>query len=266
MLRQLIAALLLLSSFSLRAEEPAAVRAVRTEVKRYVTDAGAIARAPLQWDARTWKRVALILAADGAAFAADQNIADAVQRNRTARTEDISRIVTPFGGGRGLQLAAATLLTGLVLRKPELRDTGRDAVEASLLAAGIITPALKRIAGRTRPNGGDDASFPSGHATNAFAIASVFAAHSNGRLVPTIAYTLATAVAVARVHDNVHYTSDVFAGAVIGTAVGRSLVARHRRGATAPPRATWMVVPLHRGLGVEVSVAPETLVRFIRRR
>jgi membrane-associated phospholipid phosphatase len=224
----------------------------------------AIARAPLHWNERTWKQVALILAADGAAFAADQEIADVVQRNRTPASEDVARIVTPFGGGRGLQLAGATLLTGLVLRNPRLRDTGRDAVEASFLASGIITPALKRIAGRTRPNGGDDASFPSGHATNAFAIASVFAAHSEGRVVPTIAYTLATAVAIARVHDNVHYTSDVFAGAVIGTAVGRSLVARHRRASTAPPRATWTVVPLHRGLGVQVAIAPETLVRFMR--
>ncbi len=256
---------LVLITVPLLAGEPPIVRAVRQEAQRYLTDAGGIATAPLHWDERTWKQVALILAADGAAFAVDEEVAEVVQRNRTPASEDLSRFVTPLGGGRGLQLAAATFVTGLVLRKPELRDTGREAVEASFLASGIITPTLKRIAGRTRPNGGDDASFPSGHATNAFAIASVFAARSEGRVVPTIAYTLATAVAVARVHDNVHYTSDVFAGAVIGTAVGRSLVARHRRAATAVPRVTWMVVPMNRGLAVQVAVAPETLARFVRR-
>jgi membrane-associated phospholipid phosphatase len=255
-----MAALLLLTTLSLQAAEPAVVRALREEGKRYVTDARDIARAPLHWDERTWKQVALIVAADGALFAVDRDIADVFQRNRTAGKDDVLDLVTPFGGGRGSQVAGAALIAGMLLHKPELRDTGHDALEASLFAAVIVTPALKQIARRTRPNGGD-LSFPSGHATNAFAVASVFAAHSKGRVVPVVAYTLASAVAVARLNDNVHYTSDVFAGAVIGTAIGRSLVSRHRR-AAATPRVAWTIVPVQRGLALQVAVAPETLVRF----
>jgi len=255
-------------------------RAVVDEVKRYANDAAAIARAPLHWDERTWRQVAVIVAADAAAFAADEEIADAAQRNRNATTENIARSITPLGGGRGLQIAAATLLGGLVFRNPKVRDTGRDAVEASILASGVITPALKHIVGRSRPferKGayafdpfGDDESFPSGHSTNAFALASVFAAHSRGRVVPMIAYTLASAVAVARIHDDVHFTSDVIAGAAIGTAVGRSIVARHRRIAPSASRVSWTVMPVRGGVAFGVALPVDTLrrieSRFVRRR
>ena len=81
----------------------------------------------------------------------------------------------------------------------------------------------------------------------------------------TFARSSSVSVAVARLNDNVHYTSDVFAGAVIGTAIGRSIVARHQRAAAAP-RVAWTMVPMQRGLALEVAVAPETLIRFVRRR
>jgi membrane-associated phospholipid phosphatase len=243
-----------------------AARILVNEVKRYGSDTAAMVRAPLQWDASMWRRAGFFFGADASAFALDQEIAGAAQRNRSSSSEDFSRIVTPFGGRRALNLSAAVLLTGVVTKNTSLRDTGRDALEASILAGGIATPLLKWTAGRSRPNTGEgayasdpfsgNASFPSGHATNAFAVASVFAAHSDGWLVPTIAYTLATGVAVSRVHDNVHFASDVIAGAVIGTAVGRSIVARHRR--SAAPQTTrrldWSVRPIAGGVMVEASI------------
>jgi len=192
-------------------------------------------------------------------------------------TGEVSRVVTPFGGRRALTISAAVLLTGVIRHDSRLRESGRDAVEASILASGIVTPLIKRAAGRSRPftgegayafdPGSDNYSFPSGHATNAFAVASVFAAHSKGWVVPTVAYTLATSVAVARVHDNVHYTSDVIAGAAIGTAIGRSIVARHRREAS-PQRAdavTWNIIPARGGVAIEVSVPLASFARLRRR-
>lgn len=71
-------------------------------------------------------------------------------------------------------------------------------------------------------------AFPSGHATNAFALG-VFAAlliwgHvPKGRLrIIACAFPVALAVFIAfgRVYLGVHYTSDVVAGAVLGTAFG----------------------------------------------
>src|SRR2546430_3367768 len=152
----------------------------------------------------------------------DAHIAHAIQERRNSQTNSIANAVTPFGGGRGLQLSVAMIAVGMLARNDALRDTGRDAVESSIIAAGVITPLLKRGFGRTRPNqdsmdphdfdpGSKQESFPSGHATNAFAIASAIAGHSDGWVVPTIAYTLATSVAFARLNDNVHWSSDVLA-------------------------------------------------------
>lgn len=239
------------------------IRKTGEELKRYGRDAVAIARAPLTWDAAMWRRAGVVAAVDAAAFASDEEIARVAQRNRN---DGVADFFTPFGGRRALTLSAAVLLTGVVTHHPALRESGRDAVEASILASGIVTPAIKRVVGRSRPVVGEGAyafepfsgnqSYPSGHATNAFAVASVFAAHSKGWVVPTIAYTLATGVAFARVNDNVHYTSDVIAGAAIGTAIGRSIVARHRRDAArdTTPRVSWMIVPMNRGVGIELSI------------
>ena len=44
---------------------------------------------------------------------------------------------------------------------------------------------------------------------------------------PTV--VLATYVATSRLHDNVHYLSDVLFGAAIGTATGWTVVGRHGR-------------------------------------
>ena len=240
-------------------------KAVVDEMKRYGSDAAAMIRAPLHWDEATWRKVAIISAADAAAFAADESIADAMQRNRSHFSDEFAKNVTPFGGGRALQLSAATVLLGIATRNTKLRDTGRDAVEASIFASGFITPAIKHVAGRSRPFANEGAfafdpfsnndSFPSGHATNAFAVASVFAAHSDGWVVPTIAYTLATGVAISRMNDNVHFASDVIAGAAIGTAVGRSIVARHKHVVTTNrSRIDWTIIPMRGGVAFQVWI------------
>jgi membrane-associated phospholipid phosphatase len=241
-------------------------KAVVDEVKRYGSDAASMIRAPLHWDEAMWRKVAIISAADAAAFAADESIADAVQRNRGHFSDEFAKQITPFGGGRALQLSAATVLLGLATHNTKLRDTGRDAVEASIFASGFITPAIKHVVGRSRPFANEGAfafdpfsnneSFPSGHSTNAFAVASVFAAHYDGWVVPTIAYTLATGVAVSRMNDNVHFASDVIAGAAIGTAVGRSIVARHKSTATtkSTSRIDWTILPTRGGVAFQVWI------------
>jgi membrane-associated phospholipid phosphatase len=270
MRRSAAVAVLLLLAMPATAEESRVRRGMRVftdEVKRYGSDALALARAPMQWDAAMWQRSGAVAAVAGGAFAADQQLADGVQRNRSSASDNIAKAITPLGGGRALQVSAAALLAGLATHNPELRETGRDAIEASILASGVVTPVIKRIAGRSRPNAdqgaydfhpfGGNESFPSGHATNAFAVASVFAAHAKGWVVPAVAYTLASGVAASRVNDNVHYTSDVIVGAAIGTAIGRSIVYRHRHEASSPAQAgrvLWSIAPAGRGVMVELRI------------
>ncbi len=90
------------------------------------------------------------------------------------------------------------------------------------------TSALKAMVNRERPNGGDEDSFPSGHTSNAFALASVASAHY-GKKVGIPAYAVASAVGVNRLRSDHHWLSDVVSGAALGTIVGWAVVRQNDR-------------------------------------
>ncbi len=65
-------------------------------------------------------------------------------------------------------------------------------------------------------------SFPSGHATAVFSVATVVAyRYRNHWWVPVAAYALATTIAASRITTMAHFPSDVFLGSAMGYAVAR---------------------------------------------
>jgi membrane-associated phospholipid phosphatase len=147
-------------------------------------------------------------------------------------------------GAPGAQLAGPVLFgTGLVFRRPSLRDVGVHVTE-SYLVAGATTFVLKGLAGRRRPywptwESATDfklgrgfphrepySSFPSGHATGMFAAASAIAAEAghwwpeHARVIGAVAYGAAVLDGVSRVYRDTHWPSDVAAGALVGTVSG----------------------------------------------
>jgi len=178
-------------------------------------------------------------------------------------TNRVADATTGFGGGYGPNVGVGFLLTGYVLRDWNVRETGREILEAGFLSHLLDKYVLKTTFGRERPFESDGEtrfhffsshdSFPSGHATEAFSIASVVAMRSKGWVLPTLAYTAATLVCFDRVNDHVHFASDVVAGAVLGTAVGRFIVARHRRAQEQKPTAEFDVVPIRGGLAARLA-------------
>jgi hypothetical protein len=228
-------------------------------LRRTIKDVEDLATAPVHWKVSQWTRFGEGVALVGATMALDKPILDAVQRNRTSASDRYFKDVTHLGGGYSQDVAIALLLGGIVARNERLRETGFDALESSAWAAGVVTPIIKEAVGRARPvqeRGtydfrpfGGSQSFPSGHATNAFALATAIAAHSDGYVIPTIAYTLATSVAIARVNDRVHFPSDVVAGALIGRAVAKSITSRHRA------LKHVMIVPSRNGVAVAVTMS-----------
>lgn len=79
------------------------------------------------------------------------------------------------------------------------------------------TYALKALVDKTRPDGSDNESFPSGHSSVAFqGAAFIHRRYGFGYAIP--AYLGATFVAWSRVESDNHYTVDVLAGAAIGIA------------------------------------------------
>lgn len=238
-----------------------AVNAVRKELHRYGKDAVGMTTAPLHWDAHAWTRFAQGTGVIAAVGLADKTFYEAVQRNRSSFTDDFSDAMTPLGGRDALYTAGGMIAYGALADRDRLRETGRDALEAELWAAGVVTPLLKRAFGRARPIHGegvssfhpfskDHQSFPSGHATNAFALATVIAEHYRGTIVAPIVYGIATGVAFSRVNDEAHFPSDVVAGALIGRAVGRSIVARH----SGAPAGKVRIVPLMNRYGQGILI------------
>jgi membrane-associated phospholipid phosphatase len=123
-------------------------------------------------------------------------------------------------------IAAAVYAFGRIEDQPKVSHMGSDLIQ-SLAVAEVITQSLKHIVRRERPDGSGANSFPSGHAAETMAFATALERHLNWRWwLP--AYTFASYVAISRLHDNVHYLSDVMAGSAVGIIAGRT-VTRHGR-------------------------------------
>jgi membrane-associated phospholipid phosphatase len=237
---------------------------VKVEAKRYVADSYAIVTAPLHWDVADWERFGGAVLLVGGLMLADEAIDREAVQNRSQFTDRVSDATTALGGAWASNVGVAYLVVGYVTRDWDLRETGREALEAGVLTHLLDKWILKRAFGRERPlesngetefhPGSSHDSFPSGHATQAFSLASVVAMRAKGWLVPTIAYTAATLVAFDRMNDRVHFASDVAAGAVLGTAVGRFIVARHRAAqAQQKPAAEINLMPIPGGLAARVA-------------
>jgi membrane-associated phospholipid phosphatase len=94
----------------------------------------------------------------------------------------------------------------------------------------IVNQGIKRLFRRTRPTDDGDprfevrkpstSSFPSGHASSAFFAASVLS-WWDGRRSLLLWLPLAVVVALSRAYVRIHHASDVVAGAVVGSLLGR---------------------------------------------
>jgi membrane-associated phospholipid phosphatase len=135
--------------------------------------------------------------------------------------------------GTGLPLLTAVALPALVDGRYGRKSSGRAVM--ALVDATIVTELLKFLTGKERPSesngqvrfhgpGSGFDSFPSGHTSAAFAVATVLGGRYRKYRLPL--YLLAGAVAWARLNSASHFPSDVFVGAGIGIVSGR-YVLRH---------------------------------------
>lgn len=219
-----------------------------------VSDVKALATAPKRATAEHWRRAALAAGAIAATAAIDESLQNRSHERRNDALDDLTESITPFGGRYSDRVLMGFALAGLATRDDRSMKIAFDGLMSSILASKVVTPLLKQTVGRNRP-AGDDAfafeggdSFPSNHATQAFAVASVIASHHDERWVDVLAYGLASAVGYARVRHEAHYASDVVAGAVIGTAIGKLVVRTNER-----QRQKWSVQPIAGGVSVRVS-------------
>jgi membrane-associated phospholipid phosphatase len=127
-------------------------------------------------------------------------------------------------GGSAVVATASLAMLGLsqTVGGDRFRAAAYDTSQAVLVNT-VYTFTLKGTTKRWRPDGSNRMSFPSGHTSNAFAMATVWSKHYGTRAaIP--GYALAGLVGVSRMATQRHHLSDVVAGATLGYLVGSSVV------------------------------------------
>ena len=132
----------------------------------------------------------------------------------------------------GLSAAAiglALTVAGLATRNRRFVRVGLAVLLAAALA-GLAANGLKLLFRVPRPHPMDSYSFPSGHATTAFAVAAVLA-----RAFPPVGPIFAFVAifgGLARVYFRDHFLIDVVAGGLLGTVIGLAVAPRFLRSET----------------------------------
>jgi hypothetical protein len=139
-------------------------------------------------------------------------------------------------------IAAPAVLFGVghFEQNEKARETGLLGAEA-LVDGVVVEEGLKLVTWRERPTAdggrglfyqraaGIDSSFPSSHATLAWASAAVIAEEYHSPWAQAGVYTLATGVSLTRVMGQAHFPTDVLVGSAAGWLVGHYVAKRHHR-------------------------------------
>jgi membrane-associated phospholipid phosphatase len=194
---------------------------------------------PADWQAREWENLGWAsVAVVSTAILLDNPLHDKARTQ--AGSSKFMLTIERFGADYSIGVVGGFFLAGTLNDNDTAMLVAQDSLTASIIASGMITPAIKIITGRSRPYkevgnnnfqrlsaSSPNSSFPSGHTTEAFALASVISAHYEERWIKSSVYTVATLVGIARIYNNAHFASDVLAGAFIGNWVGQSVVAHN---------------------------------------
>lgn len=197
---------------------------------------------PIRW----WHGLAAI-----GGYALVVQVDDEVQRffrdNRSGTSDDISKVSRQMGQPEVYAtIGLGVIATGLVSGDREVRDAGIR-ISSSLAMAGVVVTIAKFVAGRTRPSRENseaedfhpfsgNTSAPSGHSAMAFALAASLGEEIHNRWASAALYALAATTAWSRVNDNVHWLSDVAAGAVVGIVSAKFMNGKVALFGIQPPR------------------------------
>ncbi len=183
---------------------------------------------------------------------ADEPIMRQIARLRSpdgAMQKSSNVVAASLGSALPLSLGAVMWAGGAMAGNDFVQHVGVESTQAVLLS-GALTIGIKGLVGRSRPNASPDdpdqyypgggfrdasrASFPSGHTSSAFAVATVLSKEMSARypahrwLIRAALYGAAGSVGLARMYQNAHWPSDVVTGAALGTLSGLQSLSWHR--------------------------------------
>jgi hypothetical protein len=222
-------------------------RGLFADIKAYYT-------APLHWDLRDWAWFGGAVALVGAAHGFDSRVRTHFVGNlapgQSIKSDDVQD---------ALPTVAVVGATGAYAWLAGDRDGRQEAwtmFEAGALST-VTTYALKYAIAREGPDQtsspsqwfkGGGKSFPSEHASAAFAVGTVLAESGNDEyrwLRRLLGYGLGVATSYERLRHNAHWLSDTVAGAALGAATANFAMKRNYRNVD---ETSWSVAPVQGGM------------------
>lgn len=162
----------------------------------------------------------------GYAQNADINTLRSINLNRPTRLDPTFKVITHSVTPISVGIPAGLIISGWAKKDSSLIHDGLY-IGGSILASGIITVGLKYGIDRERPfitypeieklTEAGSPSFPSGHTSMAFSTATSLAISYPKWYVIAPSFLWASGVGYSRMHLGVHYPSDVFVGALVGS-------------------------------------------------
>lgn len=223
-------------------------------VKTTVGDAWHVYSSPARIHRRSAVVLGAVVATAGLLYVYDEDLLRAVQRNDRVggvrQFVDVGDAVEPVGiMERTMRYYAMAFALGTVIDFDALQAVSGEIIESHLIGAGLRV-AFRPLVGRARPVDsrgsqdfriGEGRSFPSGHTSVFFELATIVSHHGHSLPVTIAAYGAATAGAIQRIDAGGHWPSDVFLSAVSGTLIARTVIRRSEaRKSELEPYGTWV--------------------------
>ena len=213
-------------------------------LKSYWHDSKSFIVSPAKWRAKQWIGFGVVAGAGVLAYTQDEKIQRYFVGHQSATADHLSKYVFEPYGRFAPVIIGGLYLGGRLAKDNRLAGTSLTAAKAFIVSS-VSAVIVKQLTHRHRPFQDDlpdhanwDGpfsnieynSFPSGHSTLAFSMATVYAMEYRSTIwVPVLAYTLATGTAVSRLYDNRHWASDVVIGSTLGFVTGRFMWKQSRK-------------------------------------
>lgn len=202
---------------------------IKADISRFFSTGKDYLTAPLHFGEEDWIKFGGTVALSALAFSYDYEARDFSQRNLNKFNDYLFSADNYFY----IPIIAFTLgIYGYGLSEDDrkLRLIGLEITEA-IAYASFISMLSKFFIGRHRPYQDmgkfsfdsprfEDTSLPSQHTLMSFAFVSVVTEYIDNIFLDIALYAAASAIGIARIYHNVHWTSDVFVGAALGQFAG----------------------------------------------
>lgn len=199
---------------------------------------------PYYFDQTDFTMAGIIVAMTGASFSLDNQFRNNILSTKSRNLDKITYWGEKFGRPVYASILSGLLYSsGLLLKEKHLRETGQILAEA-MVCTGLYTQLLKISFGRARPYTGkgnleieplefefdsSENSFPSGHTSIAFTVATVLSERIDNMYASIALYSLASLTAYQRIYEDAHWFSDTVLGAALGTVIGLKIVKLHEQ-------------------------------------